>query len=354
MFDLTSVPQTNPVDLYRARDGIYAADMLLTALVHLDLFSYLAAHPATKEEICRALGTTDRPTDVMLTLFAAMDLVAERQQVFHVTTTAREHLVKGSPWYLEPYFASLKDRPVALDLLKVLRTGKPANWGSQQNERDWHRAMETEEFATQFTAAMDCRGAYLAQAVAKAVDLSQRRHLLDVAGGSGIYACSFVAHYPQLSATVFEKPPVHEIAARAIANRGCSERVKVVAGDMLTGALPTRADVHLYSNVLHDWDEPVVRQLLSKSFEALASPGLIMIHDAYLNAVKDGPLHVAEYSVLLMHSSEGRCYSVSEMERYLHDAGFRDVTYVAGAAARGIMTAKKTGGKVGLRSGVRS
>jgi predicted nicotinamide N-methyase len=341
MFDLTSVPQTNPVDLYRVRDGMYAADMLLTAVVHLDLFSYLAGHPATKDEICRTLGITDRPTDVMLTLLAAMGLVEERQQVFHVTTLAREHLVKGSPWDLEPYFASLKDRPVALDLLEVLRTGKPANWGSQQNEKDWHRAMETEEFATQFTAAMDCRGVYLAQAVAKAVDLSQRRDLLDIAGGSGIYACSLIAQNPQLSATVFEKPPVDRIAARAIATRGCSEKIKVAAGDMLTQALPTDADVHLYSNVLHDWDEPVVRELLAKSFAALASPGLIMIHDAYLNPAKDGPLHVAEYSVLLMHSSEGRCYSVTEMERYLHDAGFRDVTYIAGAAARGIMTAKK-------------
>ena len=341
MFDLTSVPQTNPVDLYRARDGIYAADMLLTALVHLDLFSWLAGRPATKEEICRALDLTDRPADVMLTLFAAMGLVEERERAFHLTTLAREHLVKGSPWYLGPYYASLADRPVALDLLKVLRTGKPANWGSRHNEKDWHRAMETEEFAAQFTAAMDCRGVYLAQAVAKAIDLSQRRHLLDIAGGSGIYACSLVAHYPQLSATVFEKPPVDGSAARAVAHRGWSEKVAIVAGDMLTGTLPAEADVHLYSNVLHDWDEPVVRRLLSKSFEALTSPGLIVIHDAYLNAAKDGPLHVAEYSVLLMHSSEGRCYSVAEMEGYLNDAGFRDVRYVAGAAARGVMTAKK-------------
>ena len=341
MFDLTSVPGTDPVDLYRGRDGIYAADMLLTALVHLDLFSWLADQPSAKDEICRAFGIVDRPADVMLTLLAAMGLVEERQQRFHVTDVARDHLVKASPWYLGPYYASLKDRPVALDLLKVLRTGKPANWGSRQDEKDWHRAMETEEFATQFTAAMDCRGVYLAQAVAKSVDLSQQRHVLDIAGGSGIYACSLVSHHPHLSATVFEKPPVDKIAARAIANRGCSHKVTVVAGDMLAAPLPAVADVHLYSNVLHDWDEPVVRQLLSKSFNALPSPGLIVIHDAFLNAAKNGPLHVAEYSVLLMHSSEGRCYSVGEMERYLNDAGFRDVRYLDTAAARGIMIARK-------------
>jgi predicted O-methyltransferase YrrM len=340
-FDLRTAPQTDPVDIYRVRDGMYAADMLLTAIVHLDLFSRLGEKPATKEELCLALGTVDRPTDVLLALLAAMGLVEERLGTFQLTRLAQEHLVRASPWFLGPYYESLKNRPVALDLLKVLRTGKPANWGSQQDERDWHKAMESEDFAAQFTAAMDCRGVYLAQAVAKALDLSGRRRVLDIAGGSGIYACSLVTHHPQVAATVFEKPPVDAIAARAIANRGCSERVTVVAGDMLVGALPVDSDVHLYSNVLHDWDEPVVRKLLDASFAALPPGGLIVIHDAFLNAAKNGPLHVAEYSVLLMHSSEGRCYSTREMEQYLTEAGFRRPAYRDTAAARGIMTATK-------------
>ena len=341
MFDLRTVPQTDPVDIYRVRDGIYAADMLLAAIVHLDLFSWLEKNPATRADVCRAFDTTARPTDVMLTLFAAMGLVEERQDRFHLTPLATDHLVKTSPWFLGPYYESLKNRPVALDLLKVLRTGKPANWGSQKDGKDWHLAMETEEFAAQFTAAMDSRGVFLAQAVAKSIDLSRHRHLLDIAGGSGVYACSLVKHHPHLSATVFEKPPVDRIASRAIANRGCAASVAVAAGDMLDGPLPGHADVHLYSNVLHDWDEPVVRQLIAKSFAALPPGGLVVIHDAFLNAAKDGPVHVAEYSVLLMHSSEGRCYSTREMERYLSDAGFRDATYHDTAAARGVMTATK-------------
>jgi hypothetical protein len=339
--DLTSVPTTDPVALYRMRDGLYGADMLLTALVHLDLFSWMNTHPATRAEICRAFEMVDRPADVMLSLLAAMGLVEDRDGVWHLTTLAREHLVSDSPWFLGPYYASLKERPVCLDLLKVLRTGKPANWGSQQNEKDWHKAMETDEFAASFTAAMDCRGVYLAQAVAKAVDLAGRVHLLDIAGGSGIYACALVAHWPHLTATVLEKPPVDRIAAGAIAKRGYEEKVAVHAADMLAAPLPAIADVHLYSNVLHDWDEPVVRELLKKSFAALPAGGLVIIHDAYLNNAKNGPLHVAEYSVLLMHSSEGRCYSVAEMGRYLTDAGFRDVGYAPGAAARGIVTATK-------------
>src|SRR5437879_2512394 len=161
----------------------------------------------------------------MLTLFTAMNLIRSRAGIFELTELGREHLVSSSPWFLGPYYASLKERPVCHDMIKVLRTGKPANFASNKNEKEWAKAMEGEEFAKKFTAAMDCRGVYLAQAAAKHLDLSKHGHLLDIAGGSGIYACSFVAHHPGLRATVFEKPPVDEIARRAIAGRGFSERV---------------------------------------------------------------------------------------------------------------------------------
>ena len=119
--------------------------------------------------------------------------------------------------------------------------------------------------------------------------------------------------------------------------------MSVVASDMLGAPLPEGFDVHLYSNVLHDWDVPVVKQLVRKSFEALAPGGMLIIHDAHLNEEKNGPLHVAEYSVLLMHSTEGRCYSVAEMREYLTEAGFTDVQFTPTAVARSVITAQKSG-----------
>ncbi len=339
--ELTSAPLTDPTQIYRYRDGLYAEDMLIVGIVWLDLFSWLAATPSNLREVMQHFQTTERPTDVMLTLFTAMGLLERREDVYHVTPVAREHLCAQSPWFLGPYYASLKERPVCQDLLKVLRAGKPANWGSEKGKQDWHKSMETEEFAAQFTAAMDCRGVFLAQAMAKKVDLGHRRALLDVAGGSGIYACSLCAHFPNLGATVLEKPPVDKITAGAIAKRGFSDRVHVIAGDMLGAPLPVGFDVHLYSNVLHDWDVPVVKQLLHKSFGALTPGGLLLIHDAHLNETKTGPLHVAEYSTMLMHSTEGRCYGAGEMKKYLREVGFGNVQFTPTVAARSVITAEK-------------
>jgi hypothetical protein len=126
-----------------------------------------------------------------------------------------------------------------------------------------------------------------------------------------------------------------------IDRRKCSARVSVDAGDMFAGPLPRGFDLHLYSNVLHDWDTEKVRALLAASFAALDPGGMLMIHDAHLDADKRGPLPVAEYSALLMHSTEGKCYSRAEMASYLGDAGFSAVTFTPTAADRSVMTANK-------------
>jgi predicted O-methyltransferase YrrM len=79
-----------------------------------------------------------------------------------------------------------------------------------------------------------------------------------------------------------------------IAKRGYSDRVDVMAGDMFADALPRDHDIHLFSNVLHDWDVEKVRPLLAASFAALPSGGLLVIHDAHLNADKS-----AQYRIIL-------------------------------------------------------
>ncbi len=277
----------------------------------------------------------------MLTLFAANGFVARRDGRVAVTALAREHLTTGSPFHLGPYYASLKDRPVVADFLTVLRTGRPAHWGGAREGGDWHASMATEVFASTFTAAMDCRGLYLGQALARLVDLGGRRRLLDVGGGSGIYACTCVARHPGLEAVVFDQATVAGVAARLIAERGCAGRVSVETGDFFEDPWPDGCDVHLFSNVLHDWDVAEVRRLVRRSWDHLEPGGLLVVHEAFVDADKMGPLPVAEYSTLLMHSTQGKCYSVREYEQVLTETGFVEARFTPTVADRGVMTARK-------------
>jgi predicted O-methyltransferase YrrM len=339
--DLTTAPAADPLRIYRYRDGLYAVDLITAALVEFDLFTWIGDHPAEVGGICAHFGFHERPADVLVTLCAANGWLERREGIVTLTPAGREFLTAGSAWNLAPYYASLANRPIARDFAAVLTTGRPASWSSRSDVADWHAAMEDETFARQFTAAMDCRGRYFAQALGTRVNLEGRRRLLDIGGGSGIYACSLAARYPGLAATVLDQPPVDRIAAAAIADRGFAGRVEVVTGNFLRDPLPRGHDVHLFSNVLHDWDAADVTALVAASAAALDPGGLLVIHDAFINATRTGPLPVAEYSALLMHSTQGKCYSVAEYERALRMAGFDVLGYVDTVADRGVMTARR-------------
>src|SRR5580658_10515908 len=128
-------PETDPTSIYRQRDGLYAVDMLTAALCHLDLFSRLAEQSADLPAVCHALDVRERPADVMLTLLTAMGLLRNQGGIYSLTTMAREHLVASSPWFIGPYFASVKERPVCRDILTVLRTDQPSNWSSLRDQK---------------------------------------------------------------------------------------------------------------------------------------------------------------------------------------------------------------------------
>jgi len=272
-------------------------------------------------EVARRLSIAPRPTDAMLTLCAAHGLVrGDAAGRWEATDVAREFLVRGAAFDARPYYASMAERQGVSDWIRVLRTGKPANWPGGDGEADWHAAMRTDAFAEAFTAAMDCRGRVLAPALAEVIGRRGRR-VLDVGGGSGVYAIAAVESVPGLEATVFEATPVDAIARRTIAHAGCGDRVQVVSGDLFTDPWPEEHDVHLFSNVLHDWDEPECRRLLARSVAALPTGGRIIVHDMFVADTKDGPLWAAEYSVLLAGVTQGRLYSVAEISAWMADLG---------------------------------
>jgi len=339
--NLTGGPSTDPGKLFRLRDSVYSADMFIAAVAHLDLFSWLDKNPADLQEVCSSLQIEERPADVMLTLFKSLGLIAEKEGLYHLTELSKEHLIAQSPWFLGPYISTLKERPICDQMLKVLKTDKPANWGAKDDGNEWSLAMADGDFAEAFTAGMDSRGAYLAWVLAKTIDLSEYSRLLDIAGASGIYSSAIVSQQPHLTASVLEKPPVDRIAERLINKRKMSDKIGVIAGDMFKDEFPGGFDLHLFSNVLHDWDISEVKTLLENSYRNLNPGGRIIIHDAHLNAEKNGPLPVAEYSVLLMFSTEGRCYSISEMEDMLGETGFSEIEYMPTVAGRSVITGEK-------------
>lgn len=294
---------------------------MIAAVVELDLFTKLGGARWSAVDIAATLGLAERPTAVMCEMLESLELLERDGGKLTPTAAARAYLTAEAPGDLRPYFASLRERPAVRELADVLRTGTPAAWASAAAGEDWAARLDDPGFAEGFTAAMDARARVLAPALAAAlVDVPARR-VLDIAGGSGAYACALLDARPELRVSVLERAPVDGVARTLLRRRGY-DSVEVVTGDMFE-ELPGGHDLHLFAHVLHDWDLPAVEALLGASFEALPSGGRVVDYDVHLGADREPA--AAAYSVLLMHATEGRCYGVEEMSGLLGAAGFVDV-----------------------------
>ena len=138
---LTTLPATDPAMILRCRDRQYAAELIAVALLHFDFFTWLEGHPGVDTAtVFSHFGFAPRPADVLLTLCRAHGFLATDETGGHrLTPLAQEHLVKGSPWFLGPYYEPIRDTPVVQGFLQVMRTGKPANWQAKAGAEDWHR-----------------------------------------------------------------------------------------------------------------------------------------------------------------------------------------------------------------------
>ncbi len=318
--DYAGCVAADPTRLLQLRDSVYAPDLLIVAVAELDFFSWLSAHgQATDTDLAQALGLSPPKIDVMLTYFAALGLVERDGPDVTITPVAADCLVEGAQFDLRPYYASVRERPGCVQLLSVLRTGEPAPWSSAPGGPTINTGMHAPAFAERITEAMDARGRFLGPLLAELVAGLGVRSVLDVGGSGGVYASSITHRLPDVATTVFELPPVDAVARTLIAARG--DPVDVVAGDMFRG-LPTGFDLHLFSHILHDWDESSCRTLLAISYATLPPGGYLVDHDVHVNRDKTGSLPAAEYSVWVMHSTSGKCWSVAELEMMLTDTGF--------------------------------
>lgn len=329
-----------PGDIVALVNSTYATDLFIAVVSEFDLFGRLAERERTSAaQLSELLEIDERAADVTLTYLVTIGLLERLPEGdVRLAAPAEQHLVAGVEVDLRHYVGMVRDRPGCRDAIQVLKTGRPAPWESAGD--DWLNRMSASDFADMFSAAMDARGRYLGPALGEAVrDLGVRK-ILDVGGSSGIYACSLVNALPETRSAVLDIPSVVAFSRESIAARGLSDRVDVIAGDMFD-SLPEGYDMHLYSNVLHDWDAESIQRLAAASFAALPPGGVLVDHDMHIDDTKSGPLPAAEFSVRMMLVTAGKCYSTPELADIFGKVGFTDVHLRPTTAGYSAVVARK-------------
>ncbi|WP_107074247.1 methyltransferase [Micromonospora sp. MH33] len=320
----------NPTPLMQLVAGVWGFKTLAVG-VDLGLFTRLADGRAlTVEEVAAEFGLAERPADLLLAACASLGLLERAGAGYRNSELAEQFLVEGRPYYFgaQVRYSDLRTYLPWHRIGEALRTDRPLTWDPQSQQSMFDTT--DPEMLAQFWDAMYSTSSFTARALADAYDFGAHTRLLDVGGGAGAFPIEFCGRLPDLRATILDLPHVCVRAEERIAAAGLTGRICPVAGDFLAdSALPDGHDVILLSMILHDWDEPTNRALLTKCHAALPPGGAIVICELLLNDERTGPPEAALMGMnMLVETEGGRNYSGAEYSAWLADAGFVDIRTV--------------------------
>jgi SAM-dependent methyltransferase len=317
MHSTDNAPPLAPKPIMELATAFQRSRPLLTAF-ELGLFTALNDEARTSGHTAAVLGTEPRATDRLMNALVALGLLEKRDGQFSNSPLAAKYLVKGRPEYMGGLGHTNHLWDTWSRMTEVVRTGHPAGLAAT-NDRgdDWLRP---------FIAAMHFRARQNAGELVGLLELDGVSRVLDVGGGSGAYATSFVRARRGIAAVVFDLPSVLPLTRMYIAEEGLAAQVTTIAGDYLTEPLGDGYDLVFMSAVIHSNAAADNRLLFRKAAAALNSGGQLVVQDFLVNEERDGPLMATLFALnMLVGTPEGDTYTESEVRSWMTEAGFRSI-----------------------------
>jgi ubiquinone/menaquinone biosynthesis C-methylase UbiE len=302
----------------------HAAPIIIHAGIQNNIFEELASGPLTIDQLHAKTGASFRGLKALLNALVGLGLLAKDTEGHYLLTSeSTTFLVRKSPHYYGELFCHICEQviPNWLGLAEIVRSGKPALHVDQ--------AEDGAAFFERFVEALFPLNYGAANALAESLCLAQLNapySVLDIAAGSGVWSICIAMKSPQVRATVIDLPAVLNVTRRMLSRFGLTDRFRLVAGDMHTADFGKDYQVAILGHILHSEGEIRSRELLAKTYQALAPGGTIAIAEFLVNEERTGPPHSLIFAVnMLVHTEQGDTYSFNEIRRWLEEAGFEHV-----------------------------
>jgi len=186
--------------------------------------------------------------------------------------------------------------------------------------RHW---MADEEQASVYSESQHSGSLGPGRTLARLVDLSDAKQLLDVGGGTGAMTISLCKAYENLQATIIDFPNVAEIGWRFVSEAGLVNRVRYTPGSAIEVEWPTGQDAVLMSYLISGVPGDAVDGLLDSAFAALAPGGKLMVHDFMVEENRRGPALAALWQLQHMaFTPDAQSLSVAWLVEAGRKAGF--------------------------------
>jgi len=297
----------------------------LFAALHHGIFTALADGPLSVEELGEATGLHPDRVQTLLTALAALDVVSSEDGRFANSPAAEAFLVKGAKYDFGDYLCLQVDRQM-YGLLDQIEDAI-ANNLPEDATSSYAQWFSDPEQARLYSRSQHAGSLGPARSLARQVDLSGGKKLLDVGGGTGAFAITLATAFPDLTATIVDFPNVADLGEHYIEKAGLSDRISYIRGNALRTDWPEGQDAvlmsYLFSGVPGDEHE----NLLRGAYDRLVPGGRLLLHDFIVSADRTGPKLAALWQ--LQHTAftpEARSLDDEWLQAKLEETGFAGVT----------------------------
>jgi demethylspheroidene O-methyltransferase len=315
---LRGIVRREGAELFQIISG-FVQSQALVALVEARVLHCLAAGPTGTDDLSRQVAIPPAPLDVLMRAGAALKLVSKD---------------RSGRWRLAPRGAAFLTVPGLEPMVRhhhVLYRdlSDPLAFFRGQTETELARfwpyvfgplAQEDAGLAARYSRLMAESQVLVAEDTLRLVDLSLRRHLLDVGGGTGAFLAEVGKVHAGLSLSLLDMP-----AVLAAVPSDLRARLTLCPGDFRADPLPEGADTISLIRVLYDHPDTTVAALLAKVRAALPPGGMVLISEPMSGGDRPDPATDIYFATYTLAMRTGRTRSADEISAALQDAGFRDI-----------------------------
>ena len=298
----------------------YAPPLILETGVRLGVFDALDAGPKNAAEIAAQAGASSRGVVMLLNALVGLGLLTKQGDAYALAPDAAAFLVSGKPGYVGGMARHMSRQliPNWLHLTESVRSGKPAISVNQE--------ASGAEFFREFVEGLFDMGYPAARALADhllAKEPAGPFRVLDLAAGSGVWSIALAEKSPRVEATVVDWPAVIPVCQKVAARRGVGGRYRYIPGDLQAADFGTGYQAATLGHILHSEGERRSKELLKKTFAALAPGGVIVVAEMTPNEERTAPAQPLIFALnMLIHTDEGDTFTFGEISSWLREAGF--------------------------------
>ena len=312
-------PEDAPLTRIRSILGAYQATAAVLAAHSLGLFAEIHRRPQSLEDASKHCGVEPRGMSALLEALVGLGVLHRHGPTYVLPRDLAPYLVPGADGDATGMLEMTADLAHAwLDLARGMREGTPRYRltseailaGDPERVRRYIRAVHTgsREAAKRLT---------------ELAPLLPGSSLLDVAGGSGIYAAEYARRTPDLKAHLFDLPPTLEVARDILHAEGLEDLIEYAPGDYRHDPFPGPVDTILLSNVFQTESEEHAHVILRKAHEALRPGGTLLVHGVMGDPNGPASPRVALFSLLMyVLFDHGRAYSAEQISEWLAQERF--------------------------------